>query len=738
MDHGKRYEPAELLSIVLLGFLLRLYVGRSSFLGGNVLFGGYDDYYHMRRILYTVNHFPSTLWFDSYLNYPHGLAITWPPLWDQMVAAIALALGQHSQHGIELVGAVLPAVIGSTVIVAIYYMVREAFDRRVAILAAFMAALSPDQLRQTMFGLPDHHGLEGLLLVSMVLFLVLALSRKEHRPIFIAASGISATGLAYTWLGASAYFAIILAYAAVQMTLDLRNGVSSKDTATTLLAAFGIALILTAPFFSSPWMSPSFFGIIAVILGILLLFAVSRLLANRGVHWAALPAIIVLIVSAFMLLSQLMSNFWIFSQVNTLVWSGGEYLFSGEMIGKIAEAEPLFASPDILDTNLDLNLLFSVLGLAVLAVYILRAHTDSVRGRLLIFVWAASSLILVVGQVRFLYVSSIATAVLISILFFKALDLAEEALAKRDRKQHLTALAIVLFLILVIPSVGDVMLISSYKPDITGDWYESLAWLGDNTHATGWYDDPSNVPEYGILCLWDYGNWILYESKRPVVANNFQAGAYDSAKFYVSEDEADATAILDAHRSKYVMTDYDMLYSKFQGIASWSNKNPSDYQTVETQGAHVTITPLPKLMNTTLAHLYLFNGVGLGHFRMIYESSTAPDLEQPMGMVKIFEYVPGALIKVKAGPDQKVGILLNMTSNQGRPFVYVNEGTYRDGVYEIRVPYSTETVRERVHALGTYLVFSGNQKGVKMQDINVSESDVLEGRTIGVSFEAGK
>jgi hypothetical protein len=74
-----------------------------------------------------------------------------------------------------------------------------------------------------------------------------------------------------------------------------------------------------------------------------------------------------------------------------------------------------------------------------------------------------------------------------------------------------------------------------------------------------------------------------------------------------------------------------------------------------------------------------------------------------------------------------------MTSNQGRAFTYINEGQLSDGSYEMRVPYSTES-KYGTHALGPYLIFSGNEMGVRMQNINVSERDVSEGRTLEVSF----
>ena len=223
------------------------------------------------------------------------------------------------------------------------------------------------------------------------------------------------------------------------------------------------------------------------------------------------------------------------------------------------------------------------------------------------------------------------------------------------------------------------------------------------------------------MSWWDYGNWIVYLAERPVVANNFQAGVEDAAKFFLSESEENATAILDARGSKYILADSDLTYGKLPALLAWANEDLDSYMRMGYSGPE----PQPRLLNTTLGRLYFFDGAGTGHFRLIYESSTSK--------VKILEYVPGAVIRVQAGPDQRVGALLNMTSNQGRVFTYVNEATPKGGAFEVRVPYSTEN-RYETRAVSPYLVFSGNENGVKMKNLNVSEEDVLKGRTIEVTL----
>lgn len=734
MDLGRRNEKAELLAVVFLGILLRLFAGRNSLTGNGIILPGYDEFYHMRRILYTVDHFPNTLWFDSYLDYPYGFNLTWPPLFDQLFAALSLSLGQRSQPGVEMVSAFLPIVLGALAIVVIYFLIREIFDGKTALLAAFMTAIAPYYIPKTTIGAIDHHGLEVLLMLSFLLFLVMALSGGEQSRIFAALSGVMMAGLAYTWFGAAIYLGIFLVYAAVQITLDLRSGYSSRKTTITLLTAFSTALILVLPFWDAPWIFPSFLGIVAAIIGTLIMFAISRIMAERKVRWAVFPLVLLILASIFALLSPYLG-------MSSLIQQGGEYLFGGEMSGKIAEGDTLLASSDGLFTTslfssigwkLVLNILFSLAGIAAFIFYIRCHKTERFQGQLLVLVWIIATLLLTIGQVRFLYLSTISMGILISLLFFRLLDLIERRMSESER-QPPKVLAAVLLLLLILPTLAETASLSSSVPSIEGDWQEALSWLEENSNATSYYDNPVKTPEYSIMSIWDSGNWIVYEARRPVVTNNFQTGLEDSIRFYFSESEEAATAILDARGSRYVLTEYDMLYGKLPSLARWINEDPFSYLSVEDYGPSIAVIPTKRLLNTTMARLYFFDGAGTEHFRLIYESSTFFGANPPKSKVKIFEYVPGALIRVKTGPDQRVGALLNMTSNQDRSFTYINEGLLRNGSYDMRVPYSTEH-RYGTHALGPYLIFSGNEQGVKMQNINVSEQDILDGNMLEVNF----
>ncbi|MDD1731160.1 MAG: dolichyl-diphosphooligosaccharide--protein glycosyltransferase [Methanosaeta sp. NSM2] len=733
MDQGKRSEQVELIAVVILGLLLRFLGGRASLTEKGILLPGYDEFYHMRRILYTVQNFPNTLWFDSYLNYPHGWENVWPPLYDQISAAFCLLLGQHTRPGVEMAASFVPIIIGTIATIAVYFLVREVFDHRTAILAGLMTVLAPTYLQYTRFAAMDHHSLEVLFLISALLFLILALCGGGRRYIFAALAGLSIAALAYTWHGAVLYLAVIPAYVAIDMTMALKEKRPSQETAMVMLLALAVAIIFVLPYRNAPWLWPSFVGIAAIFGATVIISTISYLISKRNMSWKAFPPSVLLVF----LISILIFSSGPFG-TGELIRIGLGTLWGGEMVGKISEAEPLvydwLTFKQVAFSGLGLNLLFTLAGLAVLLNSIIRSQGCRRQGRIILLLWAAFAIVLTFGQLRFLYMSTIAMGISISILFFHVLNLIKERLGESNPKMVLPAI-LVLFLVLTLPTIAEVVYAVTYSdPMIKGDWQESMAWLKENSNATSFFDAPEKTPEYSVMSWWDYGNWIMYMAERPVVANNFQAGWEDAAKFYLSESEDNATALMDARGSKYVFLDHSMAYSKLGAIATWANEDLTTYFRAEDySSSQITVIPTQRLFNTTLGKLYYFDAAGTGHFRLIYESRTFLGENPAKAQIKIFEYVPGALIRISTGPDQKVGCVLNMTSNQNRPFIYANQAEPKDGVLQMRVPYSTEG-RYECRAVDPYLVFSGNELGVRMQSVNVSEDDVLNGRTIEVAF----
>lgn len=700
-------RDAELLAIaVMLSLFIRL---ASALYRGDIIFDGYDEYYHLRRIFYTFHHIPHTLWFDSYINYPHGLEITWPPAFDIIVAALAhLVAPVIAESSVETVAAVISPILGGVLVVVVYAISREVFDGRTALISAFLLAVCPYSVIRTSFGSPDHHSLEVLLFSVIVMFILYTL---RGGYIWSICAGIAMAALAYTWAGAPIYLLIIPSFAVLRTILSLRDGRAFDYR--PLIMSLAVAAALVIPFGFSSWLHISFLAIVIITAIVLVTALAEQLAIRKDMHRLVLPASLIagLLIIIFINYSRL--------------HSATVYLIGGEMTGKIAEAEPLFVNTDPF-TPLTLWLLLYILGAALLF-----QETKAIGvkrdARMLLLLWAALALVLTIGQKRFIYVSSTVGPILMALLLLRAIVWMRSYPSRRF-------IAGVALAIMIIFPITDLPGIVRSEPAITQDWVESLEWLRNNTPQTSYFDEPFQVPEYGVMCWWDYGNWIVYIGERPVVANNFQTGVVEGSRFFLSENEESAVRILNERRARYVITDLTMIYGKLQAICSWLGEDPSTYQMIYTKDGMVTVHNLERLNSTVLAGLHLDDCSYMEHFRLIHESRSfaGPYGGKQAAMIKVFEYVPGAVIRGSAKDDRIVVAVLNLSSNMGRHFQYVNYAVPRNGSYEIRVPYSTEGAYG-IKASGPYQIVEITPATDGWGDVafvNITEEDVLEGRIV--------
>ena len=456
-----------------------------------------------------------------------------------------------------------------------------------------------------------------------------------------------------------------------------------------------------------------------------------------------------------------------------------------------------------------------------------------------VLIWAVLMFLALWGQNRFAYyfasVVAVYAALVISAVFdklhlYKAL---ENALGAKNKFSYLrVAFAVLIALAAIHPTYILANAQSSYAGGPNKQWYDALLWMRENTPDGDKYDDyylqlyptpqsnrePFSYPfkTYGVISWWDYGHWIESIAHRMPIANPFQHGIGNkynnvpgASSFFTAENESYAEWVAEELNVRYVVSDVEMETGKFYAMAVWAEgdlplaeKYYGGFFYISSSGnlryatsqwdvpMNSIIIPLriPSELyyNTMEAKLHLFDGSGLSHYRMIYESDypgewmsyiSQVDLNNesqvlqvalyesvmraryglsptmgtqevlykyaysqlyekkigtsvkiaPSGYVKIFERVKGAVVTGKVSSNV-TEVIVNATikTNQNRTFEYWQTVKVENGTYTIVLPYSHDSSYP-VKPVTPYYIKAGNVvRELTVEEEQVQNGDVVE------------
>src|SRR2546422_3799959 len=195
-----------LVLIVLVAFLVRtIFLWRAVFTGEGVNYQDSDAWYHMRPIDNLTHNSPHRATIDPYLGDP-APPVSVPLLFDLFVGAVALVigLGAPSPRTVEVVGALMPPILGALTTLPVYLVGQRLFDRRTGLLAAALLAIAPGQLlARSVLGFTDHHVAEALLTAITILAAVMALQAETLRTRLLRGglTGVMLSAYLMSWSG---------------------------------------------------------------------------------------------------------------------------------------------------------------------------------------------------------------------------------------------------------------------------------------------------------------------------------------------------------------------------------------------------------------------------------------------------------------------------------------------------------------------------------------------------------
>lgn len=698
----------------------------------HVYFFGWDAYYHMRRILYSLAQFPAVLDFDPYINFPHGAKPIWPPFFDLAVACLLRPFYRpEGTVTIERMVVWIPPLLGAVTVVALYFLAKRYFGFHVAWTSGLFLSVLSGHFWYSQIGFVDHHVAVSLvstllLAVTMGLFRLLSESpiRRGAMLITAAATGVLLAGVLLVWPGSLLHVGLI----EVALLLFLMSRPTPTEAArfAGLFALFhAIGLLMVLPFgAASAWpqwgefspvvltrFQPWMFGALTVYGGACAALwrwtAVGRTRRRRVVQAIGIGILILAVsAAAFPELLRDITDPW--------RWFARQESFQAA----VAESQPLFRTPtgwstQIAELRLSRFLYVFPVYLVALSIWS-RGRRDLAAIRLLLW-WSVALGIVTLVQRRFFNSFSVVVALAMGwscVRGYAALPAWLRASPGRRLATKAGLVAVVGFLLWPvfaayrIPLRNQVAALRGEQP--VTEWLMhararllvyAAEWLRDNTPPTSGFLDVRRRPEYGVLAHWEQGHVLEYVGRRPTVIDNFGDDLGEEnfrlGMAYFEAAEGEAVRILERLKVRYVVAEHLPV------------RDPAGRQ--------------------SMTHRLSEDGRGLRHHRLLFE--TPGDVPKGPPSYRVYEYVRGARVTGQAAPGERVTAQLRQRTNQGRLILFETK-TWADrtGAYELVLPYSTRGAPPALRTEAFYVVHSGGQTArLAIDETVVQQGAVVSG-----------
>lgn len=706
--------------------------GREVYLNGN------DAYYHMRRILHSVDHFPEVLTFDPLMNFPAGAQPIWSPAFDGGIAGLLrLIPGLQGLDQMMMAASMVPPFLGGCTAVLVFFLGAHFFSVRVGTLGGLFLALLPAHVFYSRLANIDHHVAVGFV-STILLGLAMHLFRRDpndpsptrpHPNAWKTSLGIGCViaALILIWPGALLHIGIIqVALLARLFTAGDRTAAQgwAKQFALLHLVACGLVFPFSAGNEWTLWgpLSPvvlSSFQPLYFLIASVSFAAAATVWRLGGISdkplgrfLSAGAVAIVFIGVLFLLLPELRQGV-----SDAFAWFSKDEDFQSI----VNESQPLFSpngSPARAMAFLSLFVFVVPIALPCLA-WQERQRPE----RLLLLGWALAFFLMSLVQWRFINTFAIPQALLIALLMDRVWDRTEPL-----RRNRLATLAVVGGLASVVtvafaPSLRSFSLhASNVARAMRGEPTKALGLIeedrrvADVARALKSISPPIDQAAYSVLGPWRFGHLLKFFAERPVVQDNFGNDvAPDNFRradaYFLAENEDAALDILRPMQTRYVLV---------MSYASGQTQTPPSgalfWPLYLLGGSHGRI-------NTSAGSRIL---PALTHHRLVHQAAPFPaDAKRPYA--RLFEIVEGAEVSGQAKPNAIVRARLSMKTHLGDPFEYrVQTRSDERGSYHLRLPYSTEDAGLHVSALNAYRLESEDRRA----RLEVPEARVIDGGTL--------
>ncbi len=707
-------------------------------------FGG-DAFYHLRRIAYSIEQFPHVLEFDRYVNFPTGAIAIWTPVFDWLIAALAICLrAEPASLEMERIAVWVPPVLGAATVVVLYRLAARTFGEPIGRTAGALLCISSAHFWYSQIGFVDHH-VAVALVTTLLLGRAIAYLDAQSEPAPAWPLGLALGAALWIWPGTLLHVGIIEAALLIALLTEADASAAAARRFTNVQC---IALLLMLPSgVTNSWPQWGAFSPVVLSLFQPWLFATltlfgfgcsalwlhTRLGASVGRRALSAAAIgFTLLLCSLLAIPEL----WIGAH-DAWQWFGKTEVFQA----LVSESLPLLEldgdfSTQVASSRLSYFVFLSPIALLWAATSAWRGERE--RGRLLLVGWTAVLLAATLWQKRFFNTSSVGLALLMA----WTLAGVHRAWTARAGGHSRLASAVVVSVtaLLLLPSVAS---FRGFLPNWRGDGtiagsrlqlaqnvaIATSEYLRRETPTTSGWLDADAWPEYSVMGPWPIGHVIEYVGRRPTVTDGFGDDLgpenFERAARYYAAEEPEALAIAERLGVRYVIAQRSATFlGREPGAASMLTalfvRDGSERPLPSTRDAGAIAPPSP----TTFPALH--------RHRLIYESAPpgerSPERES---LFKLFEIVVGAEIVGRATPGGRVSAAVELKTNRKRDYLYFTSTTVReDGGYTLRLPYANGGPNKRgVVGVGMhYTIACGDAK----RPIGVTERDVQSGAKLRV------
>ena len=591
------------LSFFLSLFLSSFYIIGVAVKGNFAVSGGSDAYYNMRIIQYILATHHQLL-FDPLLNYPIGLENPRPPFFHWLAVLLGYAFSPFlgGVYKSTMTMFLLETAIGGAFIVFPTYLLgKEVFNKKVGLIGAILAALSPLTLMKSIASIGLFDIFTALFAIMMIYFFLKAVdtfkevegsnisiriikSIKANRIsiLYSILGGVSLAASMLTWVGTISVALIIVGVGIIQLII---NTIRRKSNLAFFVPSlfYSVGFILALPWYYETgfifrW-TPVFLVWLLLIISSLFVIILEKK------PWIITIGSYILLVAAAIVIVYFKDN----SLLQSII-SGQHYFIKNKIYDTIAEAQALPLGEDIME--FDPFMFFA--SLVAIGVLIYKWIKIKDFKTTLILFYSAGIIFISMIASKFLYFGASATGILTAYMivegfnklgWHESLDKVKgrgisKASLKELRFSQIVVILMVIFLLIVpatfyaldsgIPynnkTQYDRQIYNATPPFLRPQNYTPPYYLGafgvsldlPNSpwvRALDWFKNqdaqypPNERPAF--ISWWDYGFQTLEQGDHPVMADNFQDGIYPAAQILMAQNESEIISVMIARIIDY-------------------------------------------------------------------------------------------------------------------------------------------------------------------------------------------